>query len=135
MLMGQQSGFTKYPCFKCLWDSRDRKNHYTDHKWTERNSLEAGHHNVINSPLVDPKKVLLPPLHIKLGIMKQFVKALSESDEYEFPKNCGDFSDEQGERFHHDIKHMEQRYQGRWDVAMMADYCWMLKRKRVNIKD
>ncbi|XP_023314764.1 uncharacterized protein LOC111693662 [Trichogramma pretiosum] len=81
MLMGQQSGFTKYPCFKCLWDSRDRKNHYTDHKWTERNSLEAGHHNVINSPLVDPKKVLLPPLHIKLGIMKQFVKALSESDE------------------------------------------------------
>lgn len=26
--------------------------------------------------LVDPKKVLLPPLHIKLGLMKQFVKAL-----------------------------------------------------------
>uniref|UniRef100_A0ABD2WD45 Reverse transcriptase RNase H-like domain-containing protein n=1 Tax=Trichogramma kaykai TaxID=54128 RepID=A0ABD2WD45_9HYME len=81
MLMGQQSGFTKYPCFKCLWDSRDRINHYTDHKWSERHSLEAGHHNVINSPLVDSKKVLLPPLHIKLGIMKQFVKALSVSDE------------------------------------------------------
>ncbi|KAL7291721.1 hypothetical protein TKK_0014509 [Trichogramma kaykai] len=81
MLMGQQSVFTKYPCFKCLWDSRDRKNHYTDHKWPERNSLEIEDHNVINSPLVDPKKVLLPPLHIKLGIMKQFVKALNESDE------------------------------------------------------
>ena len=26
--------------------------------------------------LVDPKKVLLPPLHIKLGMMKQFVKEL-----------------------------------------------------------
>ena len=25
---------------------------------------------------MDPKKVLLPPLHIKLGLMKQFVKAL-----------------------------------------------------------
>ncbi|CAB0032342.1 unnamed protein product [Trichogramma brassicae] len=50
MLMEQQSGFTKYPCFKCLWNSRDRKEHYTDHKWSERNSLESGHHNVINSP-------------------------------------------------------------------------------------
>ena len=23
---------------------------------------------------------------------------------------------------------MEQRYQGRWDENIMADYCWMLKR-------
>ena len=23
---------------------------------------------------------------------------------------------------------METRYQGRWDVSMMADYCWCLKR-------
>jgi len=27
---------------------------------------------------LDPKKVLLPPLHFKLGIMKLFVKALSK---------------------------------------------------------
>ena len=26
--------------------------------------------------LVDPLKILLPPLHIKLGIIKQFVKVL-----------------------------------------------------------
>jgi hypothetical protein len=26
--------------------------------------------------LVDPQEVLLPPLHTKLGLMKQFVKAL-----------------------------------------------------------
>jgi hypothetical protein len=31
---------------------------------------------VIQASLVDPQKVLLPPLHIKLGIMKQYVKAL-----------------------------------------------------------
>jgi len=36
--------------------------------------------------------------------------------------------DEQGERFHQDIKEMETRYQGRWDAVMMADYCWTLKR-------
>ena len=45
-----------------------------------------------------------------------------------FPENCGDVSDEQGERFHQDIKKMEERYQGRWDTHMMADYCWSLQR-------
>jgi len=28
-------------------------------------------------------------------------------------------------------KEMERRYQGRWDKHMMADFCWMLKRKYV----
>ena len=32
ILLGQQSGFTKYPSFLCLWDSRDRKNHYKKQK-------------------------------------------------------------------------------------------------------
>ncbi|CAG9834269.1 unnamed protein product [Diabrotica balteata] len=45
-----------------------------------------------------------------------------------FPANLGDVSEEQGERFHQDIKEMERRYQGRWNVNMIADYCWMLKR-------
>lgn len=224
MLLGQQSGFTKTPCYLCLWDSRDREKHYTNHKWPERKSLKAGTHNIIEKPLVDPKKVLIPPLHVKLGIMKQFVKALNKdgrcfkyiektfptksddklkggifdgpqirtllndaqfersmtniekeawlsfklvvknflgnrrSENYreivatmvknfekmgclmsyklhflhnhidEFPTNCGDFSDEQGERFHQDIKEMEIRYQGVWGINMMSDYCWNLKR-------
>ena len=45
-----------------------------------------------------------------------------------FPENLDAVSDEQGEWFHQDIKEMETRYQGRWDAAMMADYCWTLKR-------
>lgn len=44
----------------------------------------------------------------------------------EFPDNCGDYSEEMGERFHQDLKTMEDRYKGRWDVAMLADYCWNL---------
>ena len=44
-----------------------------------------------------------------------------------FPENLGSVSDKQGERFHQDIKIMEERYQGRWDVNMMVDYCWNLK--------
>ena len=45
-----------------------------------------------------------------------------------FPDNLGDYSEEQGERFHQDIRVMEERYQGRWDMHLMADYCWSLQR-------
>ena len=75
MLLGQQSGNTKYPCFLCLWDSRDRGNHYTKKICSKRMSLERGCRNVINDPLVEPSKVL-PPLHIKLSLIKQFIEAL-----------------------------------------------------------
>ena len=37
-------------------------------------------------------------------------------------------SEKHGERFHHDIKSIETRYQGRWDVSMIADCCLCLKR-------
>jgi hypothetical protein len=46
-----------------------------------------------------------------------------------FPANLGAVSEEQGERFHQDIKEMERRYRGRWNVSMMADYCCMLQRE------
>jgi hypothetical protein len=52
-----------------------------------------------------------------------------------FPDNLGAVSEEQGERFHKDIKTIEKRYQGRWDTNMMADYCWCLQKDCVNIVD
>jgi len=178
--------------------------------------------NVENQPLVDQSKILLPSMHLKLGQMKNFLKAtnqekaaftylwekfprLSEAelkegifigtqirdiikDEYFdkllqgdekaawdsfkfavkvflgnrrdqnyeelvnnllqsyqklgcnmslkihfvhshldfFPENCGEVSDEHGERFHQDISSMEKRYQGKWKCALLADYCWTL---------
>jgi len=45
----------------------------------------------------------------------------------DFPENLGAVGDEQGERFHQDLKIMEARYQGRWDVHVMSDYCWRIK--------
>ncbi|GBL75087.1 hypothetical protein AVEN_243862-1 [Araneus ventricosus] len=45
-----------------------------------------------------------------------------------FPENLGAVSEEQGERFHQDIKEMERRYQGKRNVSMIADYRWMLQR-------
>lgn len=223
-LLGQQSGYTKYPCFLCLWDSRAKAQHWIARNWPLRNVLVQGEHNVLNEPLVDRNKIIFPPLHIKLGLMKQFIKALPrggpcfeylkqkfprlsteklkagifdgpqirqlindpqfmksmnelESNAWcsfvevvknflgnhkaanyvelveqmlsnfhtlgcnmsikihylhshldRFPENLGDVSEEQGERFHQDISIMEERYQGRWDTHMMADYCWNLQR-------
>lgn len=225
MILGQQGGYTKKPCFICEFDTRekDRNDHWTKN-YPKRSSFKVGTDNIIREPLVDVDKIILPPLHIKLGIMKQFVKALPKtgdtflhlgtvfpglseakikegvftgpdirklmkstefelkmtdieknawqsfrsvinnflgnhkSDDYvnivqtllanlrlmninmsykihflhahldRFAFNLGACSEEQGERFHQDIKSMEQRYQGRWDVTMMADYCWMLFR-------
>ena len=223
-LLGQQSGHTKYPCFICYWDSRAKSSYWTQKSWPVRD-LVVGERNVINKPLVPQEKIILPPLHIKLGLMKQFVKALDQngrcfkficqkfpglsteklkasifdgpqirqlikySASFEasmtaqerltwksfvavvqnflgnhkaenhkqlveemllnfknlgcnmsikvhylhshldhFEHNLGDLSEEQGERFHQDIKTMEKRYQGRWDIHMMADYCWGLMR-------
>lgn len=133
-------------------------------------SLDVGEKNIISQPLVDREKIVFSPLHIKLGLMKQYVKALDLQGDcfhyicgkfprlsYEkiktgvfdgqqirtlirdphftnsernwergldfirdsnmcikvhflyshldrFPKNLGAVSDEQGERFHQDLK-------------------------------
>lgn len=37
----------------------------------------------------------------------------------DFPKNLATDSDEQGERFHQDLKVMQIQHQGRWDVNML----------------
>ena len=222
LLLGQQGGYTKYPCFLCLWDSRADKEHWTRKTWPLRD-LVVGEHKV-NEALVPVEKIVLPPLHIKLDLVKQFVRALNKegscfkfivrklaavsiqklragvlnglqirclvndddfinsmndleakawrsfvslaanflgnhrTENYEdlveelllsfealgcrmsvklhylhshlswFPANLGHMSDEQGERFHQDIATMEERYQGRWDIHMLADYCWCLMR-------
>jgi len=78
ILTGLQLGYTKYCCFLCLWDSRDRTHHYQRKDWPLRNVTLPGNSNIIHQPLVDRQSVILPPLHIKLGLMKQLVKALEK---------------------------------------------------------
>jgi hypothetical protein len=34
--------------------------------------------NVENQPLVQPNKILLPSMHLNLGLMKIFVKAMNQ---------------------------------------------------------
>jgi hypothetical protein len=58
------------------WDSRARGTHYSRKHWPYTQSLTSGMKNVIHKPLIKQSKVLPPSLHIKLGLMKCFVKAL-----------------------------------------------------------
>lgn len=83
-LLGLQAGYTKFSCFLCLWDSRADMEHYNTHKeWPVRHTMEPGKLNILHNALVPRSKILLPPLHIKLGLVKQFIKALdSNSDAY-----------------------------------------------------
>lgn len=76
ILMGLQGGYTKNMCFLCLWDSRADSEHYVRKKWPPRTKFVPGESNVEHAPLVDPSKIILPPLHIKLGLIKNFVRKL-----------------------------------------------------------
>ena len=202
-----------------MWDSRAREQHWRQKELPVREQMVPGEKNIQAQPLEERSKIVFPPLRIKLGVLKQFVKALnkegacfkytcdkfpgltieklkagifngpqirrlmndhefsssmskeelyawdafvkvvknffgnkkasnykelvanllssfehidakmsikvhfSHSNLDRFPENLGALSDEQGERFHQDVKEMEERYQGRWDAVMLADYC------------
>jgi len=80
LLLGLQQGFTKYCRFICEWDSRVWSLHYSKKVWPARKSLELGIMNVENQPLVEPSKILLPSMHLKLGLMKNFVKATNQEE-------------------------------------------------------
>ena len=213
-LMGLQGDFAKFRCCLCLWDSRNTSLYYKKRNWPPRSSYNIGAHDVKQTPLMEPKKVLLPHFHIKLGLIKQFVKKLNQecdafkhiqellpklseakikngvfvgpqvkrhikSDSFfeklsavdrrawkslvyvvkgflrdykadnfrkiveayekmgwkmtlklhvlhyhmdEFKDNMGNFSEEQGERFHQDVKSFEERYKGQYNESMMGDY-------------
>ena len=75
-------------CFLCLWNSLEDSSHYAVKVWPTQQSPQIGRHNVHHQPLVSSANVFLPPLHIKLGLMKNFVKAMDqEGDGFKFLKD------------------------------------------------
>ena len=75
-LTGLQGGYTKWSCYLCLWDSRADAIHFTKRVWEPRTTHEVGSSNVKHDALIPKDKIILPVLHLKLGIFKQLVKAL-----------------------------------------------------------
>lgn len=77
-------------------------------------------------------KILVNDLLIaykKIGWRISFKNLLPPFPFLFFPSNLEALSDELGERFNQNVKRLDERFQGRWDAAMLGDY--QHKRKRV----
>lgn len=68
ILLGLRGGFTKHCCFFCMWDRRVVKYTVVCFQKILRETV----------PLMDPKNSIKPPLHINLGSIKLFLKAMTE---------------------------------------------------------
>ena len=79
LLLGMQLGYTKYCCFLCEWDSRDKKNQYVNKLWPKRTSLTPGEKNVVNPPLVLPEKIFMSLYAHKAGPHENFVKGIDKT--------------------------------------------------------
>lgn len=232
VLCGIGSCSKKRPCILCDWHgtNRGQKSHLN---YNQKVQLRSSNPNDLsgydNPPLINIENVLLPPLHVKIGLIAQFIKSLDtdspaydylnrlfnfksdaklvngifngpdirkllknssefekclgpkekaaflsfksvcenflgnhRSENYEeickelvknyfaagckmsyklhiidshldfFADDCSNYSDEMGKRFHQDISLMEERYQGRFNKCMLADYCWFLKSESIS---
>lgn len=81
LLAGMQTGYTKYCCLFCKWDSPAKCNQYEKCDWPLRDQQVVGQFNVVKPPLIPIEKIMLPDLHIKLGVVKNFIKRLVRVDE------------------------------------------------------
>lgn len=81
----------KYYCFICLWDSRYKGmlDQYAKKNWKKRPEGFDPQHSMVRPPLIEPiDNILLPPLHIKLGIVEKFIRNIVNRDEvFAFLKN------------------------------------------------
>ena len=73
-----QPGYIKFCRLLFERDSRAKDKHYKINDWSTRENSFQGEKCVRNRPLVDKDKILLPPLYIKLWLMKNFVKAMNK---------------------------------------------------------
>ena len=78
ILLGQQGLYTKHPCFLCYSGSCATDQHWVKKNWPAREDLAVGDKNIVHEPLVNWDRIIMPLLHIKLVLMKRFVKALDK---------------------------------------------------------
>lgn len=80
LVMGLQLGRTRNSCFICTWISTAKIDHYTA-TWEKRKTYEIGVMNVQHNRLIPPDKILLPTLHIKLGLISSFIRKMDKLSE------------------------------------------------------
>lgn len=69
----------KLCCLLYEWDSCANSVDYSKKNWPLHIPHTAGTKNVAHQHIVDTCEVLLPPLHIKLGLGKNFEQALDKN--------------------------------------------------------
>ena len=95
LLTGMQTYFIKYCYYLCEWDSRAKDKHYIIRNWPHGKTFSPDRKNVVQDPLVRKESIFLPPLHNKLGLIKQFVKVMDKAGEgFSFFKNKFPFLNE-----------------------------------------
>jgi len=72
-------GIREVLLFLGLWESQVNENITLLKNWPVRKAFIHRKHNVEIAALVNPRNMLLPPLHMKLWFMKNLVKALDKS--------------------------------------------------------
>lgn len=92
ILIGLKGGYPTNQCFLCEWEGRLTNLHYINHQFKSRLVFTVGKQSVNEKPLICSENVILPPLHLKLGLIQKFVCALKAGEpplttiQKEFPK-------------------------------------------------
>jgi len=71
----------KFCCFICEWDSQARDRNYHVKQWALWGEKILGQKTVAHWALVNKMKIYLPPLHIKLWLMKISTKGMNQEGE------------------------------------------------------
>lgn len=81
ILQGIKGGYPKYFCYLCCWNTRDKTVDHYSAKWEKRKPGLRTELGMIANPLIkNIDDILLPPLHIKLGIVKKFIEVVVKDD-------------------------------------------------------
>lgn len=76
-LLDQQCRYTECPCVLHTWGSRALEKHSFQLNWSSRSELKSGDPNILHQAIDNRQNITFPPLHAKLGLLKQFLKILS----------------------------------------------------------
>ena len=61
LVLKLQSGYTKHPCFLCLWDIQADDQHYVRQEWPLWQGLRPGSHKILSHPLIEVNKYCFHP--------------------------------------------------------------------------